>query len=384
MARFESEILLNSQVLTAAAPIENAKNSPYRIKSNNIVFLAGRGNTPLAREVTDLLGKPLYTPASSFADGESDVKIDVESVDFTGIDVFISQSTQPKVTPDGLGVNDHVMELYFMNKAAKRAGANRVVDIIPYYGYGRGDADNPGRTLTAADVARLLTKRTRVKRLMSVDLHNPAVKMAVEKPWDNLYASRSLVPVIRNRLKQHGEFDNAVIVSPDNGAVRRSSAFAREIGIRSLAIIHKHRPEDEKDKSEVVEVVGDVKGKVAVVVDDIANTLGTAVHGAIGLMERGAKRVIFVGVHGILSGDALKYLQNPALDHAYLMNTIELRPEVMQQVGEVIANPFDEESYKDTENPDKKLTIVSVAPQLAKTIYTYVATKKRNNHPNKH
>lgn len=354
-------------------------HSNLRINSDRVILVAGRGNIPLSQKIAELLGKKLYIPGSNFADGETDVKFDLDEVDIAENDIYPIQSTQPRILPNGLGTNDHVMELYFMNKALKRAGARQITDVIPFFGYQRADADRPGGTLGAADVARLLTKKTKVQRLISVDLHNPAIKMAVEIPWTNIYGSGILVDVIRNRLKAHGYYENTVIVSPDNGAVRRTTATAKALGIPDIAIVHKHRNPEIKDKSEVIEVVGDVK-PIAVITDDVANTLGTAVHAAEALLERGAEKVIFVGIHAVLSDGATSFIQQGVLDHIYLTDTVETRPEIEQFVGERIYDPYDPESYQHTENPSKPITIVSAAPALAKEIKNTHLSRKHKRH----
>ena len=205
--------------------------------------------------------------------------------------------------PNGKGVNDAVMELLLMIDALRRASAARITAVIPYYGYAKQDKKTKGREPISAKVIANLLKVTGARRIVTMDLHAAQIQGFFDIPVDNLMA----MPVLCNYLKKEGLCDDKiVVVSPDAGGVHRAELFAKRLN-SSLAIVFKRRPEP--DISEVTDIVGDVAGKVAVVVDDMISTGGTLAKAAEAIKARGATRVYTVASHGIFAGDAVEVFE---------------------------------------------------------------------------
>jgi ribose-phosphate pyrophosphokinase len=244
-----------------------------------------------------------------FKNGETRVKID-ENV--RGSDVFVIQSlTMP--------VDHHLMELLIMVDALRRASARRITAVVPYYGYAKQEKKTTGREpITAKLIANLLTTAG-ADRLLTMDLHAPAIEGFFDIPVDHLQAGPLLVDYFRNKALQ-----NVVSVSPDAGGVGRANKFRERIDA-GLAIIAKQRPE--ADVAEVVEMVGDVDGKTAVIVDDMISTGGTLVEAAKLLHERGAKRIFACATHGIFAGAAFAHMVDSHLEEIVVTDTIVLPPE---------------------------------------------------------
>jgi ribose-phosphate pyrophosphokinase len=241
-----------------------------------------------------------------FSDGEINVDIG-ENV--RGADVFILQPTCPPV-------NDHLVELLILMDALKRSSANRVTAVIPYYGYARQDRKVlPRAPITAKLVADLLTAAG-VSRVLTMDLHAGQIQGFFNIPVDHLYAA----PLMLEYIKENWDND-IVIVSPDAGGVERARAFAKRLNA-SLAIIDKRR--GKANESKVMNIIGKVEGKSAIVLDDMVDTAGTLVQGAEALVESGAKRVLACATHPVLSGPAIRRLEKSGIEQLVVTNTIPL------------------------------------------------------------
>lgn len=271
---------------------------------------SGNSNIALAREITSHLhlnlGRALV---GQFKNGETRVKVE-ENV--RGSDVFVIQSL---CTP----VDHHLMELLIMIDAMRRASAKRITAVVPYYGYAKQEKKTTGREpITAKLVANLITTAG-ANRVLTMDLHAPAIEGFFDIPVDHLQAGPLLVDYMREK-----NVHNPVVVSPDAGGVGRANRFRERLGA-SLAIIAKQRPEP--DVSEVIEMVGDVEGKTAIIVDDMISTGGTLVEAAKTLNDRGAQRVFACATHGIFAGAAFDQIADSHLEEIIVTNTIPLPPE---------------------------------------------------------
>lgn len=299
--------------------------------NKRLKIFSGNANPSLAEEIADYLG--LYVAASKvnrFADGEVCVAID-ESV--RGVDVFIIQPTSPPV-------NEHLMELLIMMDAVHRASAFRINAVIPYYGYGRQDRKTRARDpITAKMVANLLTV-TGAHRVVTMDLHAGQIQGFYDIPVDHLPG----VPILADYFRGKG-LEDVVVVSPDLGGVTRARDLAERLGMGAeIAIIDKRRPEP--NVSEVMHVIGDVKNKSVIMIDDIIDTAGTITQGAEVMLDRGAKDVYACATHALLSGPAVQRLAASPLKEVVITNTI----------------PLPEEKRLD------KMTVLSVAPLLGEAI----------------
>jgi ribose-phosphate pyrophosphokinase len=281
----------------------------FRIDGELKVF-SGNANRPLAEKVCDYLGISLgNAEVKTFSDGEISVEIN-ENV--RGKDVFIIQSTCPPV-------NDNLMELLIMIDAARRASAGRITAVIPYYGYARQDRKvAPRQPISAKLVANLITVAG-ASRVLTMDLHAGQIQGFFDIPVDNLYAR----PVLLHYLKEHFK-DDLVIVSPDAGGVERARAFAKRLDA-SLAIIDKRR--EGANVAEVMNIIGDVKGKTAVIVDDMVDTGGTLTKAASALLDKGASAVYACCTHPVLSGNAVQRIAESPLKELIVTDTIPLSEE---------------------------------------------------------
>ena len=279
--------------------------------NNRLCLLSGTSNLMLANEVARYLGIEL-TPMirKSFADGEIYVQI-LESI--RGCDVYIMQ---PTCRP----VNDHLMELMIMIDACKRASARQITAVLPYYGYARADRKTAGReSITAKLAANLLTKAG-ANRIIAMDLHSSQIQGYFDIPVDHVYGSPTIVEYIKSK-----NLEDLVVVSPDVGGVARARAFASRLGDAPLAIIDKRR--QAHNVAEVMNVVGDVAGKTAVLVDDMIDTAGTITEGARVLREQGARQVYACATHAVFSPPAIERLSNGCLEEVIVTNTIPIEPE---------------------------------------------------------
>ncbi len=278
---------------------------------NHLKIFSGNANRALAEKICAYLAIPLgRANVKTFSDGEIFVEIQ-ENV--RGADVFVIQPTCPPV-------NDHLMELLIMIDALRRASARRITAVIPYYGYARQDRKVIPRTpITAKLVANLITVAG-ARRVLTIDLHAGQIQGFFDIPVDHLYAA----PVLITYLKEEFRGKEIVIVSPDAGGVERARAYAKRLNA-GLAIIDKRRLRP--NESEVMHVVGDVKGKVAIIVDDMIDTAGTICKAAEALYERGAKEVHGMATHPVLSGPAIERLKKSPMKSVVVTDTIPLREE---------------------------------------------------------
>lgn len=302
------------------------------MRNDNLRILSGSANQPLAQAIAHYLDTELSAMLlTRFSDGEVRVKID-ESL--RGMDAFVIQ-------PTSRPVNEHVMELLIILDAIRRASAERITVVMPYYGYARQDKKvKPREPITARLVADMITGAG-ASRVLAVDLHVEQIQGFFNLPVDHLYGG----PLIADHLFNQGvNGSNVVIVSPDVGGVGRAQALAQHLEA-GLAIIAKRRPEP--NRSEVISVVGDVAGKTCVVIDDMIDTGGSIIGGVEVLKKQGAERVLVCCTHGIFSGQAVERLQHcEAVERVILTDTI-YHPEVTW--------------------PDK-FTCLSVAPLLGEAI----------------
>jgi ribose-phosphate pyrophosphokinase len=295
-----------------------------------IKLFTGNSNKTLAGEIADFLRMQVGdATVSNFSDGESLIQIN-ENV--RGSDVFVVQST---CTP----VNKNIMELLLMIDALRRASAGRITAVVPYYGYARQDRKAAPRVPISARLVADLLSVVGIDRLLTIDLHAGQIQGFFDCPVDHLYAAPVLTDYVRKEY-----MNNLVIVSPDAGGVERARAFAKRLNA-SLAIIDKRR--EKANVSQVMHVIGEVKGKNAVLFDDMIDTAGTITQAAAALKENGAKRVIAACAHAVLSGPALERINDSVLEDVIVTNTIPM-----------------EDKQKDC----KKLTVLSVAALLGDAI----------------
>ena len=312
---------------TKTNPLLSSMNGKRPVK-----IFSGRANIPLAKEICDYLEIPLgKINISPFADGELYVQIE-ESV--RGCDVFL---IQPTCTP----VNENIMELLIILDALKRASAEKITVVMPYYGYGRQDRKAAGREpITAKLVADLLCD-SGANRILALDLHATQIMGFFDILVDHLFAT----PVIIQHIKSLNLKD-IVVVSPDVGGVPRARAFAKKLNDAPIAILDKRRPVDRHNTVEVINIIGEIKGKTCIMVDDMIDTAGTIVQGAALLAKEGAKEVLACATHAILSGPAKERVDNSPLTTIIVTNSVQLPKE----------------------RTPKKIKTLSVAPLLAEAI----------------
>jgi len=273
-----------------------------------VCIFSGNANPQLAQAIATYLETPLAkSKTTRFSDGESFVEIN-ENV--RGVDAFV---IQPTCSP----VNDNVMELLIMCDALRRASAGSINAVIPYYGYARQDRKVAPRTPITSKLVADLIQAAGVTRVVTVDLHAGQIQGFFNIPVDHLYA---MPVVLEDYLKKN--FDaSAVFVSPDAGGVERARAYSKRLNA-SLAIIDKRR--ERANESEVMNLIGDVKGRPCVVLDDIIDTAGTLCNAAKALMSKGATKVVGVATHGVLSGPAIQRIVDSPLAEVVVTDTIPL------------------------------------------------------------
>jgi len=289
----------------------------------SIKLLTGNSNKNLAKEVSEYLNIPLSDAiVSRFSDGEVRVQIN-ESM--RGEDVFVIQSLCPPI-------NESIMELLLMLDAIKRASAGRITAVIPYYAYARQDRkDKPRVPISARLLADLITVAG-AQRVVVVDLHSPQIQGFFNIPVDNLHALGVLYDYLKDKVD--GE---TVVVSPDAGGVERARLLANKIGC-PIAIIYKRRPEP--NVAEVLDIIGDVKGKRAIIVDDIIDTAGTVCAASELLLSKGASRVDVVATHGLLSGPAVERLRKSPIEEVVITNTIPAEHKNLEKLKVVSIAPL--------------------------------------------
>jgi ribose-phosphate pyrophosphokinase len=291
-------------IQTPTLPLPSAL--PYIPEHNRLKLFSGSANPQLSQEVARYLGIDLGPMLRKrFADGELYVQVQ-ESI--RGCDVYLIQPTcQP--------VNDHLMELLIMVDACRRASARQITAVIPYYGYARADRKTAGReSITAKLVANLITQAG-ASRILSMDLHSAQIQGYFDIPVDHVYGSPVLLEYLRNK-----KFSDLVVVSPDVGGVVRARAFANKLNDAPLAIIDKRR--QAHNVAEVMNVVGDVAGKTAVLVDDMIDTAGTISEAARVLRQEGARQVYACATHAIFSDPAIERLSSGVFEEVIVTNTI--------------------------------------------------------------
>jgi ribose-phosphate pyrophosphokinase len=278
-------------------------------KSRDFRIFSGNANPALAKDVAEYLEQGLSkAEVGSFSDGEIQVEIG-ENV--RGLDAFIIQPTCPPA-------NQHLMELLIMADALKRASAGSITAVIPYYGYGRQDRKVAPRTPITAKLVADLLQTAGCTRVVSMDMHAGQIQGFFNVPFDHLYAGPVFQEHIRNRFPR---LEDVVVVSPDAGGVERARAYSKRLGT-SLAIVDKRRPK--ANVAEIMNLIGDVKGKDAVLLDDMIDTGGTIAQAASALMEQGARSVSAYAVHAVLSGPAIERIQSSVLTQVVVTDTIPL------------------------------------------------------------
>ncbi|HET8692858.1 MAG TPA: ribose-phosphate diphosphokinase [Steroidobacteraceae bacterium] len=297
-----------------------------------MAVFTGNANPALAQDIVRHLMQPLgRAMVGRFSDGEIQVEI-MENV--RGKDVFLVQSTCPPA-------NEHLMELLVMADACRRASAGRITAVIPYLGYARQDRRQ--RAMRVPITARLVADMigcAGVNRVLTVDLHADQIQGFFSVPVDNVYAS----PVLLGEVWKQ-KYENMIVVSPDVGGVVRARALARRLDNADLAIIDKRR--QRANESQVMNIIGDVRGRSCILVDDLVDTAGTLCQAAQALKDEGAVRVIAYITHPVLSGKAVERVSNSALDELVVTDTI----------------PLGEEARK-----CKRIRVLSVAELLAETM----------------
>ena len=283
----------------------------------DIKIFTGNSNPALAAEICKELGIPLgNSEVGSFSDGENFASI-YETV--RGSDVFVVQSTCSFIKDGKLHtVNDALMELLIMIDALKRASAGRITAVIPYFGYARQDRKTKPRDPISAKLVANLITRAGADRVLTMDLHANQIQGFFDIPVDNLLGSPVFVDHFLKKFESNHE--NAMVVSPDFGSVARARAFAQKLDM-PMAIVDKRR--QKANSSEVMNIIGDVKDKHVILLDDMVDTGGSLCHAAKALVEiGGAKDVTACASHGVLSGPAVKRIEDSVLDQVIFLNTI--------------------------------------------------------------
>ena len=301
------------------------------VDNSRLRLFSGSANVPLAREVSRYLGIDLGPMVRKrFADGDLYVQIQ-ESI--RGCDVYL---IQPVCHP----VNDHLMELLITIDACRRASARQITAVVPYYGYARADRKTAGReSITAKLVANLMTK-SGAHRVLAMDLHSAQIQGYFDIPFDHVYSSPVLIDYLSSK-----NLSDLVVVSPDIGGVARARAFAKKLNDAPLAIIDKRR--QAHNVAEVLNLIGDVKGKTAVLVDDMIDTAGTISEGGRMLRREGARQVYACATHAVFSPPAIDRLSSGVFEEVIVTNTIPVPSDRL----------FDQ------------LTVLSVANVLGETIW---------------
>eukprot|EP01026_Neomeris_dumetosa_P062063 TRINITY_DN58663_c0_g1_i1.p1 TRINITY_DN58663_c0_g1~~TRINITY_DN58663_c0_g1_i1.p1 ORF type:complete len:421 (+),score=65.54 TRINITY_DN58663_c0_g1_i1:54-1265(+) len=281
-----------------------------QLPTDRLRLFSGTANLPLAQEVACYLGMQLSPiTIKQFADGEFYIRID-ESI--RGCDVFIIQATSPPV-------NDNLCELMVMIDACKRASPRSITAVIPYYGYARADRKVHGRESIAAKLTANLVTEAGADRVLAIDLHSGQCVGYFDIPVDHVYGEKILVDFIAQQSKAQGDL---VVVSPDVGGVARARAFAKKLDDANLVIVDKRR--SGHNEAEVMNLIGDVEGKIAVLVDDMIDTAGTITNAGKVLRERGAKKVFACATHAVFSPPAKERLSSGVFEAVVVTNTINL------------------------------------------------------------
>ena len=300
----------------------------------SLILLSGNSNLPLSQAVAKKLKLPLYQPVNRFSDQEAHVQI---PVNVRRKNVIIIQATCPP------HVDEAYMELFLMIDAARRASAAEISVVIPYFGYSRQDRKDRPRVPVSASLMAHLLEKSGADRIMTVDIHSDQEQGFSMVPWENLYASYSLVPVLKNKFKK------LIVAAPDKGGVMLSSAFSRLLNADGMAIVFKERDikKHHKDNVKTLGMIGDVEGMDVLLVDDMIDTAGTICNAATVIKEKGAKNVYAAATHGLFSDPALERIAASPLKKVFVTDTLELGDKILK-------------------NP--KIEIITVAPLLAEAI----------------
>lgn len=298
----------------------------------NFVLLTGSANEPLAKSIAKKLNTTVTNPVSIFSDGEIRIKI---SPNLRRRHVFIIQPTCPPV-------NDHIMELLLMIDAAKRGSASEIIVVMPYFGYSRQDRKEMARVPISSALVASLIEHAGADRILTLDIHSEQEEGFIHNPWDNIYASYSLTPAIKKK-----KLNGLVVASPDKGGVPRATFYQGLLGASELAIVYKERDLSVNNKSDALAMVGNVKGKNVLLVDDMIDSAGTIAHAANYLKEKGAKRIFVCASHGIFSGEALRRISESAIEKVIVTDSVNHRAEVRNH---------------------PKIEIASIAPLLVEAI----------------
>ena len=280
----------------------NGLRPDYRVFSGN-------SNRKLAESISKELGRPLAQAiVGRFSDGEIQVEIG-ENV--RGLDSFVIQSTSPDA-------NQNLMELLIMIDALKRASASSIVAVIPYYGYARQDRKVASRSPISAKLVADLLESAGATRVVSMDMHAGQIQGFFNIPFDHLYAAPVLLEHMRKRFD--GDSQNVVIVSPDAGGVERARAYSKRLG-STLGIVDKRRTKP--NVAEIMNVIGEVQGKIAVLLDDMIDTAGTLTQAANALVDKGATKVYAYATHAVLSGPAVDRIMKSPIEEVVVTDTIQ-------------------------------------------------------------
>lgn len=271
-------------------------------------IFSGTSNIKIAEKIANLAGVPLgKIDLETFSDGELRVAF---QENIRGENVFLVQSTNPPA--------ENLMQLLLMLDAAKRASAKTVTAVIPYYGYSRQDRKDQPRVPISARMIMDLMSAAGVDRMITMDLHSPQIQGFTNVPFDNLYSRI----VLFNKLKEYQlNFDNGVVLAPDVGSAKMSQSYAKKLGI-GFALIDKRRPKH--NVTEVVNLIGDLKDKHVFIIDDMIDTAGTICNAARTAIENGAKSVMAVATHPVLSGPAIERLKDAPIDKIIVSDTIDI------------------------------------------------------------
>lgn len=308
---------------------------PYKetvLDAPEFEILTGTANIPLARAIGRILKKEIQETAGTFGDGETRI---VLQGNMRRRDTFIVQPTSPNV-------NINLMQLLLMIDAARRSSAGEITAVMPYFGYARQDRkDQPRVPISAARVARMI-QNAGADRIVTLDIHSEQEAGVVDIPWDNLYASSELIPIIKEK-----GLTNLVVASPDKGGTARATAYAKRLGASGVAMVYKERDTEVANHSEALDMIGRVEDSDVLIVDDIIDTAGTIVNAAKLLMSRGARSVSVAATHGLFSNPALERISDSFISQIFVTDSVYLKPEVL-------SNP--------------KIQVISVAPLLSEVI----------------
>lgn len=292
----------------------------------DLKIFAGNSNIPLAKSIADRLGMELgKCTVGKFSDGETSIDI-AEAV--RGADVFIVQSTSRPV-------NDHLVEMLILIDAMKRSSAGRITAVIPYFGYARQDRKAKRRDPISAKLVANMITCAGADRVLSMDLHTAQIEGFFDVPVDHLLGA----PILANYfLKAFENLEDFVVVAPDVGGVARARKFAEKLKASPLAIIDKRR--QAANECEIMNIIGDVKGKNCILVDDIIDTAGTICKGADLLMEKGAKAVYACCTHGVFSGNAINNINSSAIKELIILDTIYTPHDISPKIKILSSAPF--------------------------------------------